>query len=95
MKGKREHKEGGESRGVEDSIRKGEPVKEGFGTSTRRETRLKEECGKLDMTFYPEDDWEMPERQGEDQRREEAQEAQREVRYPAPTFKTKPQWGNA
>ena len=47
------------------------------------------------MPFYPEDGWAMPERQAEDQTSAEAKEAQRKVRYPEPTFKTKPRWNNA
>ena len=48
----------------------------------------------MDMKFYPEDDWAMPERQADDKRRAEAKAEQRKMRYPEPAFTRKPQWGN-
>ena len=80
---------------MEDSIRNGETIREGWGTFSERETRPNEECDKRGEEFFPEDDWAMPERQAEDKRRAEAMASQRKMRYPGPAFGTNPRWNNA
>ena len=48
------------------SIEKGETIWEDWETWTEREDRIREECGRVGETFYPESDWYIAERQAED-----------------------------
>ena len=47
----------------EDSIGRGETIAGDWETFTQREARIREECEKEGVTFNPEDDWSMPERE--------------------------------
>ena len=65
-----------------------------MGNFFRKRRKTKGEFEKMGGEFYPEDEWAMPERQAEDKRRAAAKAAQRNKRYPEPTFKMKPRWNN-
>ena len=64
---------------IEESIWRGDTMKEDWETSTERETRIQEECGKQGTTYYPEDDWSMAERLAEDEARALAKAAIRKT----------------
>ena len=62
---------------IEESIKRGDAIKEDCETSDEREATIEKECEEHGITFYPEDDWSMPERLAEDERRAKAKASQR------------------
>ena len=61
---------------MDTSIKNGETIR-GLGNFSEREDRLRKECEKRGETFYPEDDYIVPERHAEDKARADAKAAQR------------------